>query len=94
MTALPNPFASLLPAADAAAAAEPAPDTAAATSGEHYIPELFSALARRRSMPIVSPPLPDRVLQNLNRFDALFDQERFFAAIDPATRAPAAQEAS
>jgi hypothetical protein len=80
MTALPNPFATI--DADAAGAAEP-DVSAAAPSGENYIPELFSALARRRSMAIVSPPLPDRGLQNINRFDALFDPQRFFEDIEP-----------
>src|SRR5258708_7868953 len=53
------------------------PVAAADFSREHSsIPELFSAHARRRSLPIVSPPLPYHAVQSRHRFkpdmDALY----------------------
>jgi hypothetical protein len=49
------------------------PCQGAGAAAENYIPELFSAFARRRCMPIISPPLPVSTRQFEPDMDALFD---------------------
>lgn len=56
---------------EAPAVAASNPMTAGLLQEENYIPELFSVYARRRCMPIISPPLPPR--EYVVDMDALYD---------------------
>ncbi len=50
------------------------PHEAAGATDDCYIPELFSVFARRRSMHIVNPPLPQQCRREFEPdMDALFD---------------------
>ena len=72
MTMPPSPFCDLGPA-------EPQPEAAPAPS----VPESFSELAARRSMPIVSPPLRDRKPRQV-----LVDLDALEEAIVPRPQRP------